>query len=42
VDRPAPETPKKVYVRPELQKRERVDEVLWGQRILITTGKISV
>jgi hypothetical protein len=42
VDRPAPVKPKKAYVRPELEKREHVDEVVWGQFIVGTTGKVSV
>jgi hypothetical protein len=38
VDQPTQETPqKKAYVQPSLEKRDSVDEVIWGQNFT-TTG----
>ena len=41
MDQPTQETPqKKAYVQPSLEKRDHVDEVIWGQN-LTTTGTIT-
>jgi hypothetical protein len=35
------ETSKKAYVRPQLEKRERLAEVAEGMVVITTTGKIG-
>ena len=42
MDGHAQEMPKKAYVRPSLEKREPLDEEVWGQMIIAPSGKLMI